>query len=142
MKTLLKPVVSGRRVRSLGFSLLEIMIACAIFFMVAFAILELVTRSLAAARSLQQRDPDPGLIAAEVMARPILEEGTESGDFEEHYPDMFPGYRWELEIRSSENETNIMEMFITVFRNSSKGPTMMQLPLRKYDPGSWKGSAF
>ena len=47
-----------------AFTILEVIVACTIFFMVAFAILELVTRSLAAAKAIQRREPDPGIIMA------------------------------------------------------------------------------
>ena len=53
----------------MGFTLLEVIIACAIFFIAGFAILELVTRSVAAARSLQHREPDAGMVAATLAPR-------------------------------------------------------------------------
>lgn len=79
-----------------AFSLLEVVIACAIFFMVAFALLELVTRSLVAAKALQIREPDPGLVLAmtSLMRSNAFEEGTTSGDFDEIAPDLYPGYQW------------------------------------------------
>ncbi len=42
--------IRGGRIRG-AFTLLEVMVATAIFFMVAFAILEMVTRSLVAVRA-------------------------------------------------------------------------------------------
>ena len=87
---------SGRR--AAAFTLLEVTIACAIFFMVAFAILEMVTRSLSAARSLQKHDPDPGIILHALTLTNTFEEGTMSGDYEDIAPGMYPGYRWEAFI--------------------------------------------
>ena len=58
----------GRRSGLNAFTLLEVIVACAIFFMVAFAVLGLVTRSLAAARSLQLRHPDAGMLASSAVA--------------------------------------------------------------------------
>lgn len=81
-----------------GFTLLEVMIACTIFFMVAFAVLELVTRSLAMAKSLQQRDPDPGIILTALSLSNALEEVQISGNFEDIAPGMYPGHRWEAFI--------------------------------------------
>lgn len=81
-----------------AFTLLEVIVACAIFFMVAFALLELVTRSLVAAKSLQIREPDPGIILAALSLTNAFEEGSMSGDYEDIAPDMYPGYRWEALI--------------------------------------------
>jgi hypothetical protein len=84
--------------RSVAFTLLEVTIACAIFFMVAFAILELVTKSLWAAKSLQKRDPDPGIILHALSLTNTFEEGTMSGDYEDIAPGMYKDYRWEAFI--------------------------------------------
>jgi hypothetical protein len=81
-----------------AFSLLEVIIACAIFFMVAFALLELVTRSLVAAKALQVREPDPGLVLAALSLTNAFEEGDMSGDYDEIAEGLYPGYRWEANI--------------------------------------------
>ena len=73
-----------------AFTLLEVMIALAIFFMAIFTILDSVSRSLGAARSLQQKFPDVGSLAAELMLTNKLEEGTVDGDF----GNSFPGCTW------------------------------------------------
>src|SRR5438552_18150726 len=57
-----------------AFTLLEVIIACSIFFMVAFAILGMVTSGLAQARALRQRDPDAGMLAATLSLTTQLEE--------------------------------------------------------------------
>ena len=77
-----------------AFTLLEVVIAIGIFFIVAFAILEMMGQSLKAARSLQIRRADAGMLAAELSITNRLEEGAESGDF----GDLWPDYRWEREI--------------------------------------------
>src|SRR5262245_45065669 len=84
-----------------AFTLLETIVACAIFFMVAFAILELVTRSLVAAKALQQREPDPGIILAALSLTNTFEEGSISGNYEDIAPGMYPGYRWEAFLQKS-----------------------------------------
>jgi hypothetical protein len=86
-----------RAQRGTAFTLLEVIIACTIFFMVAFAVLELVAGGLAAARSLQQREPDAGMLAAIYAQTNILTEDPASGDFEDFYPDLYPGYTWTRE---------------------------------------------
>jgi len=80
-----------------AFTLLEVMIALMIFFMAIFAILGTVTRSLGAARSLQQKFPDIDALGAEVimtMKTNKLEEGSIDGDF----GDLYPGYTWRRDI--------------------------------------------
>ena len=73
-----------------AFTLLEVMIALTIFFLAIVTILGSVSRSLGAARSLQQKFPDIGALVADVMLTNKLEEGTGGGDF----GDLYPGYSW------------------------------------------------
>jgi len=73
-----------------GFSLLEVMFALTIFFLAIFTILGSVSRSLGAARSLQQKFPDISALVADLMLTNKVEEGTGGGDF----GDLFPGYTW------------------------------------------------
>jgi len=73
-----------------AFTLLEVMIALTIFFIAIFTILGSVSRSLGAARSLQQKFPDISSLVADLVLTNRLEEGTGSGDFGE----LFPGYTW------------------------------------------------
>src|SRR5206468_9215113 len=76
-----------------AFTLLEVMIALTIFFLAIFTILGSVSRSLGAARSLQQKFPDISALVADLMLTNKLEEGTIEGDF----GDLYPGYTWRRE---------------------------------------------
>ena len=76
-----------------GFSLLEVMIALAIFFMATFAILQSTSQSLGAARMLKQSTPDALGLIAELSLTNRLEEGVVEGDF----GDVHPSYRWRRE---------------------------------------------
>jgi general secretion pathway protein I len=76
--------------RRMAFTLLEVMIATALFFMAIFAILELTTRSLRAARGLQDSLVDAGSLAAAFSQTNQVEEGVVSGDF----GDEHPGFQW------------------------------------------------
>lgn len=114
--------------------------ACAIFFMVAFAVLEMVTRGLAAARVLQQREPDNGMVAAMLSLTNKIEEGMESGDFEDLYPGLYPGWHWEsqlLEVSSN----GLFQADIVLYRESKKGPAMTTMSILLYRPESPPGSA-
>lgn len=108
-----------------AFTLLEVMVACAIFFMVAFAILEMVTKGLVAVRAIQQREPDPGIILAMYSTNRAWEEMTISGNYEDIAPGMYPGYRWELYARPY-METNVNLFIVEVMSygqgKSGRGP--------------------
>src|SRR6266540_3950103 len=84
--------------RSLGFTLLEVIIACTIFFMVAFSVLQVVTTGLVAARRLQQREPNFEYIISPHAITNILVEGSASGDFEDMAPGLYRDYSWEWNI--------------------------------------------
>jgi hypothetical protein len=84
------PAPFRRRRGVRAFSLLEVMIALAIFFMAMFAILQSVSQSMSAARLLQQRQrmPDVSSLIAELYLTNKFEEGVVEGDFGEAYPDF------------------------------------------------------
>ncbi len=73
-----------------AFTLMEVMIACGVFFMCVFAILALVSNTLRNARVLRATKVDPGMIAAQLSLTNRLFEGSESGDF----GDLYPGCNW------------------------------------------------
>jgi hypothetical protein len=75
-----------------AFSLLEVMIALGIFFMAVFAILALVSNTLRNARALQRIEIDAGMVAAEITKTNRFTEGTESGDFGDHYEEYSYNY--------------------------------------------------
>jgi hypothetical protein len=77
-----------------AFSLLEVMIALAIFFMALFSILALISNTLRNARALQVIEPDAGMLAGQLSLTNKLFVGSESGDF----GDDFPGYSWTREV--------------------------------------------
>src|SRR5947207_7188578 len=77
-----------------AFSLLEVMIAMALFFMAIFAILGLTSQSIGAAARLQRHEVDIAGLAAELSLTNLLQEGVESGDF----GDLHPGVTWTRSI--------------------------------------------
>lgn len=89
---------NSRAERSCAFTLLEVIVACSLFFMVAFAVLEIVTIGLVTAKKLQRREPHfEFLISPHVLTNQLIE-GNYSGSFEEFLPDLYPGFSWEYEI--------------------------------------------
>jgi Tfp pilus assembly protein PilV len=123
-----------------AFTLLEIMVACAIFFMVAFAILELVTRSLAAAKSLQKRDPDPGIILHALSLTNSFEEGTMTGDYEDIAPGMYPGYRWEAFI-TEVGSNGLFQVDVLTYNQRRQRQNPTTISGQFWRPNSKPGSA-
>jgi hypothetical protein len=138
-RTQVKRGVRGGR-PSPAFTLLEVIIACAVFFMVAFAVLGVVAQSLAAARKLEQRDPDPALAATLPAVTNILVEGVESGDFEQEYPGLFPGWHWTREITEVWSN-RLFQVDIAVTRSGREGTVARTLSIQLFKPQSPPGSA-
>lgn len=123
-----REVVTGDGgVRRGAFTLLEVMVACAIFFMVAFALLELVTRGLVAVRAIQEREPDPGIVLAMYSTNRAWEPITISASYEDIVPGMYPGYSYELNVAPF-METNHLLWVATVVsygsRKTGRGPSV------------------
>lgn len=116
-----------------AFSLLEVMIACGIFFMAVFAILAMISGVLRNARSLRRVELDAGMVAAQVSNTNKLTEGTVSGDF----GSMYPGYSWEAE--EYEVATNgLWQVDIVVRRRGMQTPADV-MSIWLYRPESQSG---
>jgi hypothetical protein len=124
-----------------AFTILEVMVACAIFFMVAFAILELVTRSLAAAKAIQQREPDPGIILAMYSTNRAWEEMSISGNYEDIAPGMYPGYRWELFAKPVGTNDLLYEVNVISYSERKRAQGPMVVSGLFFSPNSKPGSA-
>ena len=113
-------------VSTVGFTLLEVMIACGIFFMATFAILALVAGTLRNARVLQRTDLDAGMAAALVsqMLKTNREaQATFSGDFGDSYPD----YSWSAE--ANPYDTNgLLEVNIILNKRGNRLPSTIIPP--------------
>jgi hypothetical protein len=126
----------------LAFTLLEVMIAVAIFFMATFSILALVSQCLRSAHSLHQNAPTPGMVAAELSLTNKLEEGFESGDFEDLAAGIYPDYSWEREVLFYASN-GMFQVNIGVFRDGKLESTMSTLLYRPESPtGIGAGSKF
>jgi hypothetical protein len=119
--------------RSTAFSLIEVMIAAAIFFIFTFTILAMVSSSLRNLRVIRRIDVDAGMVAAQLFKTNRLYEGTTSGDFGDIYPD----YSWMAE--ATEIETNgLWQVDITVNRHGNAQP-FDQISVRVFSPESSAG---
>jgi hypothetical protein len=128
---------AGRnRVLNRAFSLLEVMIACGIFFMAIFAILSLVASVLRNARALRGVDVDAGMVAAQLYKTNKLYEGFESGDFGNAYPE----YSWETEIMQAATN-GLFQVNILVRRRGAPKP-VDTMSIYVYAPESPQGGGF
>ena len=92
-KCVADPARKGGARSPAAFTLLEVLIAMALFFMAVFAILDCTMQGLRAARSLDRNAPDVGLVVWQLMVTNRLDMDTASGDFDKPYE----GFRWEWE---------------------------------------------
>lgn len=125
-----------------AFTLLEVIVACGVFFLVGFSILEMVTRSLAAAKKLQNRDPDPGLVAAALSLTNRIEEGTISGTFEDIAPNLYPGWRWEAFLEEVHSNSLFKVQIIVHNEGAQRMAGPQTLEYLTYRPGSPPGQRF
>lgn len=112
----------ARREGARGFTLLEVMIAMAVFFMVVFAVLGMVVQSLGAARALQRPQPDFSILASALTLSNCLDEGFESGGFED-LGEEFRDYTWErqIEIISGSNGLCLFRIDFAILERGSGG---------------------
>lgn len=88
------PRMAGRRARE-AFTLIEVVVASAILAVGLAGILMICSNGLRTARILERIHVDAGSLAAMASLTNRLEEGQDSGTF----GDLYPGYRWNREIR-------------------------------------------
>ncbi len=123
-----------------GFTLMEVMIACGLFFMATFAILALVSTTLRNARALQRRDVDAGMAASQVyetLKTNRMDQGSLSGDF----GDTYPGYSWDAswDVDWDSGATNgLLKVDIVVSRRGSPNP-VDNLTIRIFAPDAKSG---
>lgn len=121
--------------RAGAFTLVEVLIAIGVFFIVAFAVLEIVVTGLGAARALQVRHADISMLAAELSAtNNILEEGVETGDFGEFYPHA----RWERTV-TEVGSNGLFRVDFIVLEKAGRHEIGSEMSILLYRPGSPKG---
>jgi hypothetical protein len=123
-----------------GFSLIEVMVAIAIFFAGLFAILGLVSGSLEGARHLERPLLDASVVASQISLTNKLVEGSSSGDLGELLGSAYSGCEWSadvLEVQSNKlfgvdivlrgqerNKPVESKMTILLFRPQSPGGSL------------------
>jgi hypothetical protein len=114
-----------------AFTLIEVMIAIAIFFMVSFAILAVVSSGLRTAQALRVTRPNAGMLAAELSITNKLEEVVETGDFGNIYRE----YTWRRE--SYEVGTNgLWQVDFTIYKRGNRSQPDSQMSILLFSPQS------
>ena len=127
---------SGESAVQQGFTLLEVLIAFAVFFIAIFAILGLVSHTLSMARHLNQVDVDISNLASTLSMTSPLEEGDIPLEVRNQFEELHPGYtcngfitlagtnglfQVDLEIHGAKAGTAASTMSILLFRPNSPG---------------------
>ena len=130
-----RPTRSSSNAHALaGFSLLEVMIAMFVFFIVVFSVLGMVVQSLGAARALQQQQADCGMVASMLSLSNTLEESFDSGDFE----GVVEGYRWDRTI-TEVGSNGFFQVDIVVYKKNKQGKEVgEEMSVLMYKPGGKK----
>ena len=120
--------------RHAAFTLIEVLIAMFIFFIVVFSVLGIVVQCLGAARALQHQQADCGMVASMLSLSNTLDESFESGDFEGIVPD----YRWERNIVEV-GSNGLFQVDIVVFKRNTHGKEVGEgMSVLMYKPGGKK----
>jgi Tfp pilus assembly protein PilV len=130
-------IKSGARRKA--FSLLEVMIASAIFFMAVFAILGLVSSSLNNLRRLQRPLVDASVLASELSLTNKLTEGTDSGNLGDLLGKDYNGYTWTSAIQEVQSN-KLFQVDFVVQNASGDRSVVSQISLLLFRPQSDAGS--
>ena len=122
-----------------GFTLLEVMIAVVIFCTASFAIMGLVSQSIAIARRLERPMVEAGLVASELSLTNKFLEGRESGDLGELLGNDYKGYTWTYNVEE-ERTNKLFKVDIIVKRNNADQAVVSQMRVLFYRPDSPAGS--
>jgi len=126
-----------------AFTLLEVMIACSIFFMVAFAIMSLVTGGLAQAKALQHREPDAGVLAATLsLTNQLVDASSESGDFEDLCAGLYRDFRWSREVNEVASNGLFQVDFIITGNFGKRRGSESRMSILMFRPASKPGGRF
>lgn len=108
---------SVRTGEAAGFTLLEVLVAVAVLGLALVSLLALHVRNI----DLVARDTritEATLLArglmAEIDAGPFPDLGLAEGDFDEEYPNRYPGVRWEREVATTP-VPDVREVRVRVF---------------------------
>lgn len=122
---------SAARHPGTAFTLLEVMIAVAIFFVAVFAILELVSQNLRYVQNLQKPQVDIASLAVELSLTNSLEPGIVNGDF----GDVYSNASWSREVYEAGTNGLFGAHFVVTEDNGSTR-ARTELTILLYRPNS------
>jgi len=102
-----------------AFTLIEVMIAVAIFFVAMFALLALLNSGIHAASILRRNAPTAGMAVAEsgLMVTNKLEAEYKSGDFGEVYPDF--AWQENVSLVATNGQNGLFQVEVEIFRRGA-----------------------
>jgi len=115
------------------------MIAVGIFFAGVFAILGLVSSSLANARRLQRPLVDAGALAAQMSLTNQLVEGSDSGNLGDVLGDAYKDYNWTSDVQEVQSN-KLFQVDFTVANAYGNHDTLDQITVLFFRPQSPAGS--
>ena len=115
-----------------GFTLLEVIIALAIFFTAVVAVLELTSQNLRLAQTLLQKRPDIGALASATMLDKELSEGFEE-PVDPNFEEMFPGCKWDRDVVSV-SSNGLYRVTINLFESTGGGELQTTTSFLMYRP--------
>jgi type II secretory pathway pseudopilin PulG len=124
--------------RRRAFTLLEVMIAIAIFFVASFSILELVSQSLANARRLERPLVDASVILSQISLTNQLVENNFSGYLGDLLGKTYANYNWSGVI--VEVQSNHLYSADFTIQNAGNGAVVSRTATLFYRPQSPAGS--
>jgi hypothetical protein len=116
-----------------AFTLVEVMVAVAIFFMAMFAILGVMSAGVHAAAVLRTSGPTAGMIAAQLSSSNSLDEGSLTGSFSD--VPIYESYHWVSNCREVTTNGLYQMDFVVVDPN---GVQVSSLSTLFYRPDSKK----
>ena len=131
-------VVGSEKFGIAAFSLLEVMVAIAIFFSAAFAILTVVSSAVRNAGMLQRPQVDAAAVASVFSLTNKIFEGTSSGDLSDMLGETYRGYTWEstsIEVQSNK----LFQVDFTIYSPAQGHPVFSRISTRLYRPESPPG---
>ena len=124
--------------RRRAFTLLEVIIAAALFFFAVFAILGLISSLLGNARRLHNPQVDASAVLAQYASTNILVEGTYNGDLGDMLGKTYEHYNWTAEI--TEVATNRLFLVECAIQENGSREIISDMSTLLFRPQSPPGS--
>lgn len=125
----------ARRRRVDAFTLIEVLIASAVLAVTLMGILAICANGLRIARALQHTHVDASSIASWTTMTNRLEEGVDSGNFNDLVGDLAPGASWQRQVTAVRKRGLFRVDFIVEY-SVEKKPLRSEMSIFLYRPDS------